>query len=132
MGIFYWGEANNPRRTAVRESARESGSREAGVPFRRWENGCPDVGQGQGWTVSRWASAPGKTVRITDLVATNRHGYLNEARVRKYRNGGGGRPWVMEAHGERYVVDGHHRVTAAYRRGETHIRVRMLRVGRDR
>jgi ParB-like nuclease domain len=98
------------------------------TPFRRHLNGMPDVGQGTGWLASQWRQAPTRRIRLTDLIATNLAGYLDEARVARYlKSSGHGEPYVVEHRGHLYVADGHHRATAAYRRGETHIRARVMR-----
>lgn len=98
------------------------------LPFDQHQNGMPDFGQGAGWTVRQWRKAPTRHVRLTDLIATNRDGYLDERRVGRYLKSGGSEPYVVEHRGHLYVADGHHRAAAAHRRGETHIRVRVMRV----
>lgn len=98
-----------------------------GTPFRQHLDGMPDVGQGTGWTERQWRQAPARWVRLADLTACNRDGYLDEKRVAGYvRAGGGGKPCVVEHCGRLYVADGHHRAVAAYRRGETHIKARII------
>lgn len=100
-----------------------------GTPFRQHLNGIPDVGQGSGWTDTQWRAAPVRSVRLTGLIATNRGHYLDEQRVASYvRSSPGGKPYVLEHRGRLYCVDGHHRATAAYRRGDTHIRVHVKRL----
>jgi hypothetical protein len=51
----------------------------------------------------------------------------------KYRHGGKSRtlPKVAEEGGVNYLIDGHHRVVIAKEQGETHIRARHLREGRQ-
>lgn len=92
-------------------------------------DGMPDAGQGDGWAESSWRRAPRKTVRVKDLVATNRGGYLDRERVERYTAGGGGEPCVVEHNGRYYLADGHHRAAAAIARGEKTIRVRVKRGG---
>lgn len=95
--------------------------------FRRKVDGMPDVGQGDGWTVSSWRSAPKKRVPVAKLVSTNRGGYLNPRKVAKYSSGGGGTPYVVQDGGTYYVADGHHRAAAAAARGEKYITARVKR-----
>ncbi len=100
-----------------------------GNPFRQHLDGMPNVGQGNGWTAREWSKAPGRQVRLTDLISINRGGYLDEQVVARYvRSGGGGKPCVVEHRGRLYVADGHHRAAAAWRRGETHIKARVISV----
>jgi hypothetical protein len=100
-----------------------------GTPFRSRRDGMPDVGQGTGWKESEWRRAPTRRVRLADLIAVNRGGYLDEAIVARYvRSGGGGKPCVVEHRGCLYVADGHHRAVAAWRRGENHIKARVITV----
>lgn len=100
-----------------------------GTPFRQHLDGMPNVGQGAGWTARQWRAAPARRVRLTSLTAINRGGYLDESVVAGYvRSGGGGKPCVVEHRGHLYVADGHHRVVAAWRRGETHIRATIITV----
>src|ERR1700761_4056399 len=105
------------------------------APFLEYLDGMPDMGQGAfdkdgGWTDRQWRKAPIKRVRLTDLIATNRDGYLNERAVARYvRSRNYGLPYVVEYYGELYVADGHHRVTAAYRLGETCIKEKGIQVG---
>lgn len=101
-----------------------------GNPFRQRLSGMPDLGQrADGWTDWQWSWAPTCSVRLTDLIATNRGRYLDEDRVARYvRAAPSGKPYVLR-HGNRlYLVDGHHRAVAAYRRGETHIQARVKTV----
>lgn len=98
--------------------------------FKRSVNGMPDVGQGDGWTAAEWRRAPKVRVPVAQLVSTNLGGYLNASKVRKYSNGRGGTPCVVETGGSYYVADGHHRAAAAIARGEKHITVRVKRGGR--
>jgi hypothetical protein len=97
-----------------------------GAPFRAFLDGMPDLGQGAGWTRRQWRKAPPCRVRLQDLVATNRGGYLDENRIQHYMRGGSREPYVVEHAGCLYVADGHHRATAAHRRGSTHIRARVM------
>lgn len=99
------------------------------VPFRFSLDGRPEVGQGDGWTAREWRRAPKRLVRVTDLVATNRGHFLDEQQVARYvRRAPRILPWVMQ-HGDcLYVVDGHHRVVAAFRRGEELVRAHVMAV----
>ena len=100
-----------------------------GAPFCRWLDGMPNIGQGDGWTERQWRAAPARRVRLDDLISINRNGYLNENVVGRYvRSGGGAEPCVIEHRGRLYVADGHHRATAAWRQGATHIRARVITV----
>lgn len=98
--------------------------------FSRAVDGMPDFGQGVGWTLSRWARAPRAWVSLGKLVATNRRGYLSEARAARYaEKGAGGDVYVVEHEGRYYVADGHHRAVAAMMRGEKAIAARVMRAG---
>lgn len=98
------------------------------VPFCAHVDGMPDVGQGKGWTKRQWRRAPIRVVQLTDLVAINRGGYLDEQRVRRYMRSSRGwdLPCVVEHDGCLYVADGHHRVVAAHRRGELSLMARVM------
>lgn len=99
------------------------------VPFRAFLNGMPDVGQGNGWTARQWRrKASIRTIQLTDLIAINRDGYLDERIVRRYMRSSAGwaLPCVIEHDGCLYVADGHHRVVAAYRRGELSLMARVM------
>jgi len=65
---------------------------------------------------------------LTDLIAINRGGYLDERRVRRYMRSGAdwALPCVVEHDGCLYVADGHHRVVAAHRRGELTLTARVM------
>jgi len=99
------------------------------TPFRQWLACMPDVGQdGKVWE-SQWKKAPIRNVRLTDLIATNHNGFLDKNRVARYmRSGGRGNPYALEHHGCLYLADGHHRVVAAYQRGETYIKARIITI----
>jgi hypothetical protein len=88
----------------------------------------PNLGQGAGWTPRQWRAARVRWVRLTDLIAINRDGYLNERHVRRYLLSGGGELFVVEHRGRLYVADGHHRATAAWRQGSTHVKARVITV----
>lgn len=98
------------------------------VPFRAHLNGMPDVGQGRGWTARQWRRAPIRVVQLTDLIAINRDGYLDERRVSRYMrsNSDWALPCVVEHAGCLYVADGHHRVVAAHRRGDLTLMARVI------
>jgi hypothetical protein len=98
------------------------------VPFRAYLDGMPDVGQGSGWTARQWRRAPVRTVQLTDLVAINHGGYLNERIVRRYMRSSASwtLPCVVEHNGCLYVADGHHRAVAAYRRGDLTLIARVM------
>lgn len=103
---------------------------DCGEVFAAAVDGMPHVGQGDGWTESSWRRAPRKTVRVADLVATNRGGYLDAARVARYaERAPGGEPCVVEHDGRYYVADGHHRAAAAIARGDKTIQVLVKRGG---
>lgn len=68
-------------------------------------------------------------MRVSDLIATNRGGYLDEHRVARYvRRVPRGLLWVMEHGGCLYLVDGHHRAVAAFRRGEGQVLAHVIRI----
>jgi hypothetical protein len=98
------------------------------VPFKAHLDGRPDVGQGDGWTPREWRrGARKRLVRLTDLIATNRGAYLDERRVDRYvRRSPRALPQVMEHAGFLYIVNGHHRVTAAFRRGEEFVTAEVM------
>lgn len=98
------------------------------VPFRAHLDGRPDVAQGDGWTPREWRrKARKRLVRLTDLISTNRGAYLDEHRVNRYmRRNPRALSKVMEHAGCLYMVDGHHRVTAAFRRGEEYVMAEVM------
>lgn len=99
-----------------------------GARFAAAVDGMPDLGQGRGWTPADWRRAPREQVPVSRLVATNRRGYLDEARVARYARGGGGGDIYVVAHGGRYwIADGHHRAAAAMVRGRAKVTARVLR-----
>ncbi|GAA0905778.1 ParB/RepB/Spo0J family partition protein [Pseudonocardia zijingensis] len=98
--------------------------------FLQATDGMPDLGQGPGWPPSSWRHAPRKQVPVNKLVATNRRGYLNEARAARYaRHGARGDIYVIEHAGRYYIADGHHRAVAAMMRREKTITARVKRPG---
>lgn len=90
-------------------------------------DGMPDVGQGDGWTASEWRRAPRRRVPVDKLESTNRGGYLDEKRVRRYAKGGGKDPKVIEHKGRYYVADGHHSAAGAKARGDKTVNARVIR-----
>jgi hypothetical protein len=81
-------------------------------------DGMPDFGQGDGYDRSEFRGR--RTVKVSDLVATNRGGYLRPDRHR-----GSGVVYAIEHRGKLYIADGHH--TAAQRAGGT-VTVRVKKV----
>lgn len=93
-------------------------------------DGMPDLGQGKGWTERDWRRAPVRAVALGRLIGTNRGGYLDPGKVERYRrNGGGGKPYVVEHGGKFYIAEGHHRCVAAIQRGDKTIRAHVLSGG---
>uniref|UniRef100_UPI003F49A1D9 hypothetical protein n=1 Tax=Pseudonocardia sp. CA-138482 TaxID=3240023 RepID=UPI003F49A1D9 len=87
---------------------------------------------GADYSEKGWNRAPVERVRITNAHATQN--WLSRSGVDRYyaRPGAAGSPkypLVVLRENRTYVMDGHHRVTAALRRGETHITARVQRPG---
>jgi hypothetical protein len=76
--------------------------------FRKSVDGMPDVGQGDGYDRSSFTGR--KRVKVSDLVSTNKGGYLRPDRHR-----GNGTVYAIEHDGQLYIADGHH--TAAHNAG---------------
>jgi len=89
-------------------------------------DGMPDLGQGRGWRASDFKRR--ERVPVSKLISTNKGGYLDESRVAKYAERGGGDIYVVKHRGKYYVADGHHSAAAAAARGEKNVRVRVVEV----
>lgn len=85
--------------------------------FRKSVNGMPDVGQSGGYGRSEFTGR--KRVKVSDLVSTNKGGYL-----RPDKHKGNGTVYAIEHKGQLYIADGHH--TAANAGGKVTVRVKRV------
>lgn len=86
--------------------------------FRKSVDGMPRLGQGGGYGRSEFTGR--RRVRVSELISTNRGGYLRTDRHR-----GSGTVYAIEHKGRLYIADGHH--TAARNAGGK-VNVRVKRV----
>jgi hypothetical protein len=147
MGLFYWGEANNPRTNAPAGSGStktSNGSRpgRARGPMRAYFAAMvarprdirglfddPDlIYVGREWSESGWRRTPVERVALDRVCATQK--WITDDGLRRHAEGGarprgGDLPWMVCHQGGYWIFDGHHRVMCAIDRGDRHIRAHV-------